>query len=333
MPDPTPNISPEILHPPVYACEPVIAAIEFLHKEIKNFQDEGIVPAEGNNRMYDSPNDIARLCGKLCAEGCVRNLHFEAESIGIALPDSEEREQLFTYVSDTLMFGFMMDEDDKQQETAVQTIELPSPDGVVFKEIITRRLDSLRSPELLNDITVLHNRDNPDFQMTPEEMQALFDRHITPVKDEETWDKMAEFCKGNTRLALGIMAYFQETFPLFRSSDPTDVQNAELISQAYISRDGSYMKKFNGFKPGNPYEITAVDFHNLAKLIDSHGWLNLPMPYGHRCMFVTENPDEYASWVIGTDGAIELLDGNPNTLPPSQTMRAIEARSHDSTNE
>jgi hypothetical protein len=322
------NESHELLPIPGHACQPVAKIIDFLHGDLALMLSDESMPLEETVSFFDVPNQISRLCGQLCVNGCQREQHFRAIELGIDLPELQERDELFDRVEQAFSYAIIASSLETS-DSEIEQIVLPTADGAHLKEIISRRLNLLVEPEIAEVLVKLINRDNSNLPVTTDEIMAEFNGLITPVKDDETWEKLAEFCKGNVAMALSIFSYFQATFPYFRSDVPQDMQTARHIAKEYIMEDGSYRKVFAGFKPGNPYEISSVDIHKLASLLDRQGWLYLPTPGGYRCVYVTNNPEEYASWILNSDGTIDFEEGNSQTLPSIGKMRAIEARSQD----
>lgn len=321
--------APELIMTPEHACQPVRAALTLIHDDLAEMGGPSNDPEQDAAYHTVAANEIARICGALCTEGCVRDSHNRLEELGLSLPFSADRQKLFDLVSGTLASGLfaeaLRDEDEPEQQFRVREVEHVT--GAELKEIVTRRMDVLKAPEVTDRI-IRDFEPKPDgTDWTSEDVSEFFDQYITPVKDDKTWDVFARFIKGNIALGLSVYLYFQETFYFFRSSEPEDVERAADIARGLTMRDGSWGKTISGFRPGNPYEISEIDFNKLAAMIDENGWLNLYR--GHGCssvMHITDNPDEYVEWLLKDGELVDIVEGNPNILPPIERP-AIEAGS------
>ncbi|MDB5182341.1 MAG: hypothetical protein JWO47_125 [Candidatus Saccharibacteria bacterium] len=293
------------------------------------------------NSTTDIVSEIGKLDGKLTALGELAN-----EMAGQVLVDQTQQLCaqvcgqglcfLASEVGQTYSDVFI---ENNEQEAAQHklrkpkefvTVEIDTLTGEDLKTILMARLSIFDDPEFVTKLNAMHNRDNPGNPMTDEEFSEGIKETLTPVKDDATWETFARFVKGNVRLAQSIFSFLQNTHYRFRSSDPSQQKIAQGIATDYVSRDGSWSKRYPGFRPANPYEITERDFNTLGLMIDNDGWLNLPDDFrGSQTMcWVTDNIEEYAEWRVRDGEIIELLQGNPNVLP-NLSRRAIEAATSD----
>ena len=315
-----------LLDVPAHACESVVSTLEIIKRDLEILGTLG-ADIEDIELQTHAHNTVSKVCGNLCASGCIRDEFNRMKAIGLNMPDSDDRELLFGLVDITLTTEMLLPGpvvDVQPNKNQIPVAEVPSVAGADLKEIIMRRIDALDSPEIIQELLRVVNEGNPDISITQEELLEAKKAYITPVKDDETWDEFARFCKGNIRLAQGIMIYFQQVFPIHRSTSPEDVEKANRMATPSMEFYG-----YNpGFRPSNPYEITIMDFHKLAKMINPRGFINLPTGgFSCRIIHVTDNPEEYSEWILEGD-VLEFVAGN-NSISPAKAMLAIESKSYE----
>jgi hypothetical protein len=284
------DATPELLEVPVHACDPVRSALSIIHKDIVEMGGPSNDSAQDVYYHTLAANKIAGACGSLCTSGCVRDLHFRAQSTGIELPASAEREELFELVSGTLASSVLFGEDNNEEKPQVVVIEM-STGGSTMKEIYSRRIDLFSNTEFLETLVAAKNIKNPDKQFSIEDMQLALKQTLTPI-NEDFWDPLADFCRGNIRAAMSIILYLHQVCRIFRGTDVESKKLAENISKPYVVRDEGYRKEYTGFTPVNPQEISAAEVEAIARLVDDEGTLSLPLGYGvHTFMRIHEKQE------------------------------------------
>lgn len=213
----------------------------------------------------------------------------------------------------------------KRKEQQTLKIKLETPDGPFMKEFFKKRIDVLEDPELVTKVLAHHNRNHPDELISDYEWIEGIRELVTPVKDDATWDALARFIKGNLFAAQTLMAYFHKVFPIFRmDADPAMAEKARSIANDMHVRDGSWSHTYPGFRPANPYEITEMDFYNLAHLVSDRGVVWLPTGHGgHTAFKITDDPEEYAEWKLKDGEVIDIIHGKRNELPARHQPRQI----------
>lgn len=294
---------------PEHACEPVQHALAYVHNEVRVELGGPSLDLETDAgiRTY-AANEIARLCGKLCADGCANDERNRMENLGLDMPHSQEREDLHRMVSGVLIIGAMFSEQEEEPDAGFITVELTTS-GDDLKEIIGKRIDFLQNPELLESLA-----SNSEFDIAPEELGELFEEIVVPIKDDEAWDKFALLVNGNVRAALSIYSHMQEVHRVFMSDEPRDARRAESITEGEHLKDDGWEQKWPGFTPEELGVVTANDFYNLAALIGDNGGMNLWDGSGGKYVKLTIS-DEVQRWrdelgvkVSTTRNGVEIED-------------------------
>jgi hypothetical protein len=281
--------------------------------------DPSLVGGETENAT-DSLDMIAEMTadtiGAECAIKCGSTVCFLATEDGSRYRDTYQGEMDQTVV-----------ELRKRGVSLFTPMEMPNMKGPELKDLVMRRLNMLTDPGLAEKMADLHNKRSPENQVTAKGYIEWISETITPVKDDETWEEFARFTNGNIRGALSLMSYFQQVFPYFRGSSLEDQQKAKQIAGSY--KFEAYGKAYTGFKPANPYEITSLDFHRIANMMDPEtGYLQLPMGNNnYTVLWLGDDPEDFAEWRMDDGEVIEQTLDQGTSLPAPRKPLAIEAKS------
>ncbi len=291
---------------PDFACEPLRSAVTYVRK----VTPELLLTEEEVQKSQDDIKRILGTCGRLCTSGCIREAANRLEDIGQELPPDSEREEMFDWVGNALMFA-MLDQPLGSEEVAPKIVELKVT-AEDLKEITERRLGIFEDVDLQNQLTeVINRRDGTDF--TAEDVAEGFKGHITPI-DNSAYEELMLLTKGNIRASLALISYMMDTYPLFRSDDPEMRKTARSIAT-------------RGFTPANPYCIGARDVQLLSRLIHPNGMIELPTShFSSTWMFATEDPEKYEHYTVANGEVIDVFSGNLPDIQKRHLPAIIEAQ-------